>query len=57
VLDLGGNQLTDARLLIEAELPGLRTLNVSANPLGERVRELKSGLPHVRVTARNAQGA
>jgi Leucine-rich repeat (LRR) protein len=56
VLDLGGNQLTDARLLLEAELPALRTLNVSGNPLGERVRELKAGLPHVRVTARNAAG-
>ncbi|HEX4454659.1 MAG TPA: TIGR02996 domain-containing protein [Kofleriaceae bacterium] len=56
-LDLGGNELTDARLLIEAELPALRTLNVSGNPLGERARELKAGLPHVRVTARNAQGA
>jgi uncharacterized protein (TIGR02996 family) len=56
-LDLGGNELTDARLLLEAELPALRTLNVSGNPLGERVRELKAGLPHVRVTARNAQGA
>ncbi len=55
VLDLGGNELTDARLLLEAELPELRVLNVSGNPLGERVRELKTGLPNVRVTARNAQ--
>ena len=55
VLDLSSNRLTDARLLLEAELPALRVLDVSKNPLGERVRELKTGLPHVRVTARSAQ--
>jgi uncharacterized protein (TIGR02996 family) len=43
MLELGNNQLTDARLLLEAELPALRVLNVSGNPLGERARELKAG--------------
>jgi len=55
VLDLSNNRLTDARLLLEAELPELRVLDVSKNPLGARVRELKSGLPRVRVNARGSQ--
>jgi Leucine-rich repeat (LRR) protein len=54
VLDVSGNQLTDARLFVEAELPELCVLDVSRNSLGERARELKTSLPHVRVSARNA---
>jgi Leucine-rich repeat (LRR) protein len=52
VLDLASNQLTDARLLREAELPSLRSLNISGNPIVASAKEIKAALPRVRVVAR-----
>lgn len=53
-LELGQNAITatGAQALAEAELPSLRYLNVSSNPLEAAANPLKAALKHARVVAR-----
>ncbi|HEY1815109.1 MAG TPA: TIGR02996 domain-containing protein [Kofleriaceae bacterium] len=55
VLDASHTRITDARLFLEVELPQLRVLDISRNALRRQVRELKTNLPHVAISARSAK--